>query len=200
MLDKAEGIEQQGFDFGKVRIILAQMPLEAEGRKAIFDKNQQWLDEDNRYPAWQESQIEYTALGGNHLVGFLKMARQGVEADSFCSVASPDGKSVISTTLLRQMDSDFARAVEGTVRAIILRRQVRNEPGAVLDIQASENCGHTLNTLETDKQCILRCANRILGGSVTRSLRCELLGLLSDTNVARLAFVLVFLSLAISCM
>lgn len=70
--------------------------------------------------------------------------------------------------LLRQMDEDFAKAVVHKIPCIVLGRGVRDVPGALQDIQTSENAGHTLNTLESDKQCMLRCASRLHDGTVSR--------------------------------
>ena len=55
----------------------------------------------------------------------------------------------MSVELLRQMDKDFGRAVEGKIPCIVLSRGVRDLPGALQEIQTSENAGHILNTLES---------------------------------------------------
>ena len=68
VLAKAEGIEGQGFDYDKVRVVVARMPLDEKRCKIIFDKNKEWRAQDSRYPEFDENLIEVSVLGGNHLV------------------------------------------------------------------------------------------------------------------------------------
>ena len=42
VLSKAEGIEAQGFQFTKVRVVAVQLPLSAPARKTILDRNTTW--------------------------------------------------------------------------------------------------------------------------------------------------------------
>ena len=60
----------------------------------------------------------------------------------------------------------YAKACTGKIPCVVLRREVRDEPGALQDIQVSENQTHVLNTLESDKQCILRCATWLHDGTL----------------------------------
>lgn len=134
------------------------MPADPAARRAIFDKNKVWQDADVRFPSWQEAAIEYTCVGGNHLLTFLKMVAQGKVCDSFCSVGTNGGLAKMSLEQLGNADADFASAVKCGVPCIVLKRGVRDEAGALEAIQASENAGAALQTLESDKQCVLRCA------------------------------------------
>ena len=158
VLNKARSIEAQGFDPERVRVVLVQMPLDATGRQDIFDKNKEWKSRDERYPSWDEGRVQYTCVGGNHLVTFLKMVTQTIPCASFCSMTGPAGDEAISIDMLRSTDGDFANAVTEGVPCITLLRSVREVPNALLDIQAAENAGATLYTPESDKQCVLRCA------------------------------------------
>jgi len=148
----------RGFDFDKVRIIIVQMPADPQERRAIFDKNKVWQDADARFPSWEEAAIEYTCVAGNHLVTFLKMVAQGKVCDSFCSVAASGPVAKMSLEKLGNLDADFASAAKRGVPCTVLKRGVRDEAGALEAIQASENAGAALQTLESDKQCVLRCA------------------------------------------
>ena len=168
VLNKAAGIEGQGFDRSKVRIVLVQMPLDQQQRDKIFNKNREWKQIDARYPDFDEKEVEYSVVGGNHLVVGMQMIRQGTPTDSFCSVRKNGGPVQMSLSLLQSMDADYAKAVCGTVPCVILRREVRDEVGALQSIQMSENQTHVLNTLESDKQCILRCAVWIEDGTLER--------------------------------
>ena len=161
VLKKGELIDNSGFDFDRVRVVLVQLPLDAAERKKIFDKNLEWKNADPRFPSWDEGRVEYTCVGGNHLVTFLKMVSQGAACSSFCSV--PDGLvgARMSLECLRSSDADFALGVTRGVPAVILHRTVRAAANALQDIQAAENMGATLLTVESDKQCILRCAKML---------------------------------------
>lgn len=160
VLAKAELIENQGFDMGKVRCVIIQMPLGEEARGKILSKQKDWKAEDERYPVSDDKLIEYTCVGGNHLLTFLKMVKAEIHCSSFVSLQG-GGSEVMSLSLLGQMDPEFAKAVSTNIPCVVLSRDVRSIEGALADIQASENQGHSLNTLESDKQCILRCASRI---------------------------------------
>ena len=167
VLSKAAGIEGQGFDSDKVRVVVVHMPLDENKRKIIFDKNKEWRAQDSRYPAFDEHLIEYSVLGGNHLVVGMQMMRAETQCASFCSVNQPDGSGAqMSLSLLSSMDRDYAKACTGKIPCVVLRREVRDEPGALQDIQVSENQTHVLNTLESDKQCILRCATWLHDGTL----------------------------------
>ncbi len=93
VLTKAEGIEHQGFNFEKVRVILVQLPLDPQKRSKVFNKNRDWKAQDPLYPSWDEKKVECTVVGGNHLVTFLKMVRLSTHTDSFTSVKLADGVS-----------------------------------------------------------------------------------------------------------
>ena len=93
VLHKAEGIEHQGFNFEKVRVILAQLPLDPQQRSEIFAQNKVWKEQDDLYPSYDEKKVEYTVLGGNHLVTFLKMVKLSTSTPSFTSVVLSDGES-----------------------------------------------------------------------------------------------------------
>ena len=159
VLAKAELIEAQGFDFGRVRVVLVQMPLDGNERRAIFQKNQDWKEADPRFPSWDEGRVEYSAIGGNHLVTFLKMVKQGVQCESFCSTPNTLAACArMSMENLQALDEDFATAAARAVPCIILKREVRSKPSGLADIQAAENAGAVIQTPESDKQCILRIA------------------------------------------
>ena len=164
-LSKAELIEHQGFDFEKVRCVVVQMPLSEEKRKLILSKQHDWHSEDSRYPLSDEKLLEFTCVGGNHLLTFLKMVKASVSCASFVSVQA-GMQEQMSVALLSKMDSDFGKAVTNGIPCVVLSRDVRDIDGALTDIQASENQGHSINTLESDKQCILRCASRLASPSV----------------------------------
>jgi len=134
------------------------MPADRDSRRDIFTKNQAWKDADARFPSWDEAVVEYTCVGGNHLVTFLKMVEQRIVCDSFCSGYHSAGNPKMSLEKLTNLDRDFASAVSDGVPCIVLKRGVRDEAGALDVIQASENAGAALQTLESDKQCVLRCA------------------------------------------
>jgi hypothetical protein len=169
VISKAAGIEGQGFDSDKVRVVLVQMPLEKHKRDIIFAKNREWRAQDVRYPEFDENLIDYSILGGNHLVVGMQMIRAETRCPSFCSVKQPDGSGPrMSISLLTSMDADFASAVTGKIPCVVLRREVRDEPGALQSIQVSENQTHVLNTLESDKQCMLRCATWCHDGTLER--------------------------------
>ena len=68
----------------------------------------------------------------------------------------------MSISMLAQCDKDFAAAATDKIPCIVLRRGVRDVAGALNKIQASENAGHTLLTVESDKQCMLRIAKATL--------------------------------------
>lgn len=68
----------------------------------------------------------------------------------------------MSISMLAQCDKDFAAAATEKIPCIVLKRDVRNVEGALNKIQASENAGHTLLTVESDKQCMLRIAKATL--------------------------------------
>ena len=85
VLSKAEGIEAQGFQFTKVRVVAVQLPLSAPARKTILDRNTTWHNEDRRYPTFVDSEVEFSLIGGTHLCTFLKMVKQGIECPSFIS-------------------------------------------------------------------------------------------------------------------
>ena len=168
VLKKAAGIEGQGFDASKARVVVVQMPLDQQRRDKIFKKNREWKELDPRYPDFDEKVVEYSVVGGNHLVVGMQMMRQETLTDSFCSVSKNGGPVKMSLSLLESMDADYAKAVCGTVPCVVLRREVRDEVGALQSIQVSENQTHVLNTLESDKQCILRCAAWIEDGTLQR--------------------------------
>ena len=168
VLKKAAGIEGQGFDPSKARVVVVQMPLDQQRRDKIFKKNREWKELDPRYPDFDEKVVEYSVVGGNHLVVGMQMMRQETLTDSFCSVSKNGGPVKMSLSLLESMDADYAKAVCGTVPCVVLRREVRDEVGALQSIQVSENQTHVLNTLESDKQCILRCAAWIEDGTLER--------------------------------
>ena len=100
VLAKAEGIEQQGFNFDKIRVILIQLPLDPDERSDIFSKDQEWKDLDAAYPACDPKKVEYTVVGGNHLVTFLKMVRANTNVNSFISIKQADGVSSRTTLQL----------------------------------------------------------------------------------------------------
>ena len=163
VLQKAENIEAQGFDPEKVRMVLVQMPLDVEKRQVIFDANKKWRDEDVRFPKFDEKLVEFSCLGGNHLLNFLKMAKQATVCDSFVSVTpNSGGDAAISLNALAQSDPDFAKACTDKVPCIVLARAVRDVPDGLNHIQSSENAGHSLITPESDKQCMLRIAKATL--------------------------------------
>ena len=91
VLTKAEGIEAQGFDWGKVRVVAVQMPLQEDKRAKIFDTNTTWRAEDARFPSFDSSIVEVSLIGGNHLVTFLKMLKQAIRCQSFISTAPKCG-------------------------------------------------------------------------------------------------------------
>jgi hypothetical protein len=177
VLNKARSIEAQGFDPERVRVVLVQMPLDAHERQAIYDKNKEWMARDDRYPPWDEGRVQWTCVGGNHLVTFLKMVAARMPCASFCSTTGAAGYETISLDMLRSTDHDFANAVTAGVPCITLARSVRAEPNALLDIQAAENAGATLYTPESDKQCVLRCAKVLsqTDGNMTWAQRLQLL-------------------------
>ena len=159
VLDKAQNIDAQGFDFGKVRIVLVQMPHDPVARQRILDTNTEWRRDNVNFPDFVNEGVEYSCVGGNHLVTFLKMARQGMPCESFISVPPKNGgKPAMSLTMLQESDRDFGLAASKTVPCIVLKRAVRDIPGAISLIQSSENAGHTLLTVESDKQCMVRIA------------------------------------------
>ena len=162
-LQKAANIEAQGFDLSKVRMVVVQMPLDVEKRQVILDANKKWRDADERFPKFDEKLVEFSCLGGNHLLTFLKMAKQATVCDSFVSVKpNSGGDAAISLTALAQSDPDFAKACTEKIPCVVLERAVRDIPDALDQIQASENAGHSLITPESDKQCMLRIAKATL--------------------------------------
>ena len=171
VLTKAEQIESQGFDLSKVRIVLVQLPLDTKERRVILNTNTKWREEDPRFPTFEKAKVEFSCVGGNHLVTFLKMAKQSIVCDSFVSVTPQGGgEAAISLNALTQSDSDFANAVTDKVPCVVLRREVRDIPEALHQIQSSENAGHTLITPESDKQCMLRIAKATLATDFDRVL------------------------------
>ena len=150
---------------------MVQLPLETEARQNILDCNRQWALDDPRWPKFDESLVEFSCLGGNHLVTFLKMVRHGTKCQSFISTQlknGDDGDAQMSLSLLRQCDATFADAASDKVPCIVLRRAVRDVPGALQIIQKSENQGHTLTTVESDKQCCLRIGKATLSPTYER--------------------------------
>jgi hypothetical protein len=147
------------------------MPLEKEAREKILATNRQWHLDDARWPTFDESMVEFSCVGGNHLVTFLKMVRHGVKCQSFVSTQVKGGgdDARMSLSLLQQCDADFANAASTKVPCIVLRRAVRDIPGALHIIQKSENQGHTLTTVESDKQCCLRIGKATLGPDYDRA-------------------------------
>ena len=144
---------------------MVQLPLETEARKNILDCNRQWALDDTRWPKFDESLVEFSCLGGNHLLTFLKMVRQSTRCQSFISTQLKNGdddSAHMSLSLLQQCDATFADAASAKVPCIVLRRAVRDAPGALHTIQKSENQGHTLTTVESDKQCCLRIGKATL--------------------------------------
>ena len=136
VLLKAQSIEEQGFDLSKVRVVLVQMPLDPRLRDEIFAKNKEWRADDHRYPVFDENLVEYSIVGGNHLVVGMQMMKCGTQCDSFCSVKKADGTGAkMSLTLLETMDPDYAEAVKGKIPCVVLRREVREEVGALQSIR-----------------------------------------------------------------
>ena len=122
-------------------------------RRAIFDKNNEWIESDPRRPDYDESKILYTCVGGNHITTFLKMVKKAIACECFCS----EGGN-ICPALLKQVDAEFADAANKRLPCIVLKREIRDIPGALLDVQSSENAAAGIYTPESDKQCILKCA------------------------------------------
>jgi hypothetical protein len=87
-----------------------------------------FANKDDRYPAFDENRIKYSFLGGNHLPAGMGDWMQMITAETPCA-------SFCSV-----------KGADGS----------GDEPGALQSIQVSENQTHVLNTLESDKQCILR--------------------------------------------
>ena len=159
VLKKAKLIETHGFEYSLLRIILVEMPVALEARQAIFDFNNRLGNADPRYPKYDPNTIKWTCIGGNHLVLFLKMVRQRIPCDCFCSVPGPGDVMELSLEKLRSFDGDFANAVSSPVPTIPLLKRIRDATGDKMQvIMQGENQTVMAFTAEGHKQCLVRCA------------------------------------------
>ena len=171
-LAKGEAIEAQGFDFSKVRMVCVQMPHGETARDHIFDTNETWKRDDPRFPLFDRQRIEYSCVGGNHLLTFLKMLAQQTSCESFVSIVPKNGETPsMSLSVMEKSDKQFHDAATKKVPCIILKREAREEEDALHNIQLSENAGHGLCTLQSDKQCMLRIAKATLAPGYDASVR-----------------------------
>jgi hypothetical protein len=148
-----------GYNPAKATYIVAQMPVDPEKRKAIFDYNRQAQQRLAWLPSFKEEDVDFTCVAGNHFTVFSRMCNENVAfrgADNepaFCANAAGN----MDTNTLQGHCKQFATVVrEGGMYTVLAKRiHVEREDGLAI-IQAADNLTSNIRACESEVQLMRR--------------------------------------------